>query len=181
MPEENTRKIQTQHYKVTGQFFGIKILGSFSLTFSDYIFGGEPAQKRKAEVFEVLPGANTKMLNYWDSVRTIPLTTEEMSNYHVKDSIKLYKSTPAYKDSMDQIRNQFKPINFLTGYNYSIAKRNFNFRSNSILEMVSFNPVQGLVVYPEFNFANIWIVILVFIDLPGPSIQIMDFRKIDLE
>ncbi|MBK9631931.1 MAG: carboxypeptidase-like regulatory domain-containing protein [Saprospiraceae bacterium] len=154
LPEENTRKIQTQHYKVTGQFFGIKILGSFSLTFSDYIFGGEPAQKRKAEVFEVLPGANTKMLNYWDSVRTIPLTTEEMSNYHVKDSIKLYKSTPAYKDSMDQIRNQFKPINFLTGYNYSIAKRNFNFRSNSILEMVSFNPVQGLVVYPEFNFTK---------------------------
>ncbi|MBK9272259.1 MAG: carboxypeptidase-like regulatory domain-containing protein [Saprospiraceae bacterium] len=154
LPSEKVRKIQTQHYKVSGKFLGIKVLGSFSLSFSDYAFGDSDIKVNRSEIFEVLDGANVQKQEFWDSVRTIPLTSEELVNYHFKDSIKLYKSTDQYKDSIDRIRNRIKPIHILTGYRYVLSKKRFNISTNGLLDWISFNPVQGMVLDPEIDFVN---------------------------
>ena len=72
--------------------------GKFTIVYSDYQFEDLERSKNKRETLEILPGANTKSKDYWDTVRPVPLTQEEFFDYVRKDSIKLIKESRPYLD-----------------------------------------------------------------------------------
>ena len=104
-------------------------------------------------VLTVQEGANERDSTYWKNVRPIPLTEIELTDYKIKDSIKLIKESKPYKDSVDNVLNRFKVANlFLNGYTYfnSFKERYVNFPT--LLEGLQYNAVEGLVANLEFSF-----------------------------
>lgn len=153
LSELNKRKVQTQVFQMNANFLGVKVTGNFSLSFSDYDFSESNKDiKKRSEVYEVLDGANDKVMSFWDSVRTIPLTEEELVNYQIKDSLKAYRNSKVYLDSMDRLNNKIKPLDFMTGYSYSRSSRFLDLKTNSLLDMISFNPIQGFSISPVILF-----------------------------
>lgn len=97
--------------------------------------------------------ANKRDSAYWASVRPIPLTSTEIKDYRVKDSVRTVKESKTYLDSVDQVKNKFKPANLLfNGYTYfnSYEKRFINFPT--LIEGLQYNSVEGLVLNFPFSF-----------------------------
>jgi len=71
------------------------------------------------EIMKVNADANLKDSAYWDSIRPIPLTEEEVLDYIEKDSIAKLKEQPEYLDSLDRASNRFRPGMFvLSGHSW---------------------------------------------------------------
>ncbi|WP_250631348.1 DUF5686 and carboxypeptidase regulatory-like domain-containing protein [Rhodoflexus caldus] len=97
----------------------------------------------KGELIRVEKEANMADTNYWAQVRPIPLTDEERTDYVLKDSIRQVVESVPYKDSVDEIRNKFKPINILTGYRYNKSSKRVNFDISAPINGIQFNTVEG--------------------------------------
>lgn len=103
-------------------------------------------------VMTVKEGANEKDSIYWKDVRPIPLTELEVTDYRIKDSVRVIKESKPYKDSIDSVRNRFKPGNLIfNGYTYynSYQKRYINFPT--LFQGLQYNSVEGAVANLEFS------------------------------
>lgn len=108
--------------------------------------------ENKNEVLVIDNQANKADSTQWKELRPIALTSDEIKDYREKDSIEVIKNTQAYKDSVDEISNRFKPSNLVFGYTYrnSYRKKWFSFRP--MFNNVQFNTVEGWVLNPNFMF-----------------------------
>ncbi|WP_245842780.1 DUF5686 and carboxypeptidase regulatory-like domain-containing protein [Pontibacter ummariensis] len=104
------------------------------------------------EILVVDAEANTRDSAYWASVRPVPLTQEEVADYHLKDSLEVIKSSRVYQDSVDRVRNKPSIGNFLLGgYTYSNTYQKRFFHFDPILNLrggpsvLQFNTVEGVV------------------------------------
>ena len=102
--------------------FGFEAEGNFACVFSDYVVGQVSDDIMDEVVYVVEEGANKRSQEYWDTLRPIPLTSEEVLDYSRKDSIKLVREDPAYLDSLDREANNFKIASILTGYDHGNRK-----------------------------------------------------------
>jgi hypothetical protein len=124
--------------------FGIKGDGRFTAVFSNYEFN--PGLTRKdfsREIVSFADEANKKDSTFWNTIRPVPLTTEEITDYIKKDSIQIVKDSKVYKDSVDTVKNKFKLGDIIGGYNYTNTFKNWSAGINSPIEAISFNTVQG--------------------------------------
>jgi len=124
--------------------FGISGDGRFTAVYSDYNF--EPDFGRNTFTREVLSfaeAANKKDSVFWQTVRPVPLTTEELTDYIRKDSIQELRNSRTYLDSVDAVRNKFNLSNIAFGYSFSNTFRKRNFSISSPLLGTNFNTVQG--------------------------------------
>ena len=124
--------------------FGFKMKGDFTGVFNDYNIN--PTYEKgffnnEALFFE--EGANEKTLEYWDSIRPIPLTVEEDKDYVKKDSLQEIWDSKEFKDSVDLKNNKFKVTSLLFGYTYRNSWKRKSFSLTSPLSTIQFNPVQG--------------------------------------
>ncbi|MEP7195805.1 MAG: DUF5686 and carboxypeptidase regulatory-like domain-containing protein [Saprospiraceae bacterium] len=145
---------RNQIFSFGAKLFGFNLEGKFLLNLSNYKLDSSLVLKNKNEVLEILAEANKYNKNYWDSIRPIPLTTEEKINYQVKDSAKNYKDSKAYKDSMDIISNKLSYQNLLLGYSYNRTKERKYITFDTPLNSVSFNPIQGLNAGVIFSYSK---------------------------
>ncbi|MEI2695294.1 MAG: DUF5686 and carboxypeptidase regulatory-like domain-containing protein [Saprospiraceae bacterium] len=136
-------ELQSQVFGFKAALFVIKLEGKFAVVFSDYNFTTTDKQSDPRVLLRIHDGANTKVVPYWDSIRPVPLTTEEITDYRLKDSLKIIRDSRSYKDSVDQLKNEFKTINFITGYTFHNSFKKRSFAIASPLEIIHFNPVQG--------------------------------------
>ena len=123
--------------------FGVKGDGRFTAVYSDYEFNPPLTKKdfgRELVAFET--EANKKDSLYWQKIRPVPLTTEEVSDYIKKDSIQLVKKSKPYLDSIDRVRNKFKLGNVL-GYTYQNSSKDYSLGFDIPITQTSFNTVQG--------------------------------------
>jgi hypothetical protein len=111
------------------------------------------------ELLSVEKNANKKDSAYWDTVRPIPLTAEELTDYKAKDSLEVIEESKPYKDSVDRIRNKFSPSNlFLGGYTYHNSYTRKTFSTEPLLaplrydSFLQFNTVEGVVLNPVVRF-----------------------------
>lgn len=91
---------------------------------------------------------------YWDEIRPIPLTIDEVESYNDKDSIQLRMETDStFKDSLERDDKRFKWSKLLMGgsYNYDDGHR---FRYGGLFDIgeVNFNTVDGLKYGMEFSY-----------------------------
>lgn len=123
---------------------GFSLKGSFVGVYSNYRINTDYSKRFfKQEVFKVTEEATKREAVYWDTIRPIPLTGEEVADYVRKDSIRRIRNSEPYLDSMSKVGNRFKLGNLFGGYTYSDRKRNNIYSINMPLAGVQYNTVQG--------------------------------------
>lgn len=105
----------------------------------------------KGEMMKVNDDANKKDSSYWESVRPVPLTEEEMRDYHQKDSVQQIRESKPFLDSVDKKTNKFRPIDLLFGYSHINRYKKRYTEFSSLLESIQFNTVQGWVAGTEIS------------------------------
>jgi hypothetical protein len=133
---------QSIDFKVNA--FGFKFDGRFSAAFSNYNF--TPNFNEKTFTNEVLTfekEATEKDSSYWTSLRPVPLTSEEVKDYKIKDSLKVLRKSKKYLDSVNKKQNKFSLLSPITGYTYRNSYEKWSLSYNGIIEDLGFNTVQG--------------------------------------
>jgi len=123
---------------------GFDFNGTFAAVYTNYNFDLIDPSFFSDEIFSVEKESNKRTEAYWDSIRPIPLTTEEQIDYVRKDSIRIVRESPAYLDSIDREANRFGIFDILTGYSYQNSQKHRSFSFDSPLGNVGFNTIQGL-------------------------------------
>jgi hypothetical protein len=146
----------SQEIEFNMNVFGIKIFGRFLGVFKNYEI--KPALDAKfynAEVFKVIEDANKKENIYWDSIRPVPLTMEEVQEYALKDSLQIIWKSKAYLDSLDKIGNKPGFGMLLGGYTYRNRYERWSLSIPSPITSLSFNTVQGFYANIQLEY-NKW-------------------------
>ncbi len=134
-------------------FLGFKPSGKFSYTYSDYNF--KPDFKESTFTNEVLSfeeNATKKDTLFWNKLRPVPLTQEEVSDYKIKDSIKVLRKSKKYLDSLDAKGNKFGWLDPITGYTFRNTFEDKSFSYNGPLLRTGFNTVQGFYTGAGFSY-----------------------------
>lgn len=152
--EENKFWIKiSQAVDFSFSLFGIGGDGRFTAVYSNYNF--EPQFEKKTFTREVLSfaeEANKKDSIYWNKIRPVPLTTEELTDYVKKDSLQELKSSKKYLDSVDTAQNKFSVSNLLFGYSFGNSYKKQRFSISSPLFGTHFNTVQGFNTSVEVSY-----------------------------
>jgi hypothetical protein len=136
-------------------FLGFKGNGSFVANYSNYKLN--PNFEKSVFTNEVLsfePEANKKDSTYWNTLRPVPLTSEEFKDYIKKDSIQTLYNSKTYLDSIDASSNKFKLGNLISGYSYENSFENKVFSISSPLNSFNFNTVQGFNTNLDINYTK---------------------------
>ncbi|WP_395075915.1 DUF5686 and carboxypeptidase regulatory-like domain-containing protein [Flavobacterium sp.] len=134
----------TQSIDFIAGMFGFNVTGRFTYVYSNYEF--EPKFTKKtfnAEVLTFEKDSNKKDNIFWNSIRPIPLTDEESTDYIRKDSIQTLRKSKTYLDSIDRKNNKFAFAKILSGYTYKNSYLNKTISYTSPLTTLGFNTVQG--------------------------------------
>jgi hypothetical protein len=133
--------------------FGIKGDGRFTAVYSNYDFNPEFSKRAfTREILAFEKNANKKDSVFWKTVRPVPLTIAEITDYTKKDSIQIVKKSKKYLDSIDKVNNHFKILDLITGYSYQNSHKDWDFSFSGPLRAMSFNTVQGPNARMDFNF-----------------------------
>lgn len=106
------------------------------------------------QILKVESEANEKDSAFWETVRTVPLTSLERKDYERKDSIEVVKESKVYKDSLDQKNNKFAIRNLLYGYSYQNSTKDFSIDFQSPLTAVQYNTVEGYLIDHKVEFSK---------------------------
>jgi hypothetical protein len=124
--------------KGAGVYVGVNANYNMNPDFPKKFFNGEE--------MKVNDDANKKDSAYWKDTRPVPLTKEEESDYHKRDSLSKIHNSKPYLDSVDRRTNRptFGKI-FIGGYTYYQRYKKRTWDVSPLIQDVQFNTVQGLV------------------------------------
>lgn len=108
----------------------------------------------KGPVLKVESEANEKGEEFWQQIRTVPLTEMERKDYQRKDSIEVVKESKVYKDSIDRKNNEFALRNLLYGYKYQNSTKEYSLEFQSPLTAVQYNTIEGYLIDYKVEFAK---------------------------
>jgi hypothetical protein len=148
-----TKNVQTLDFEAG--IFTVGFSGRFSYVYSNFVF--EPSFDKKTFTNEVLTfteESNKKEDTFWNTVRPIPLTEEEVNDYTKKDSIQELRKSKTYMDSIDRQRNKIKWLSPITGYTYYNGYENWNINYSGIIRRLGFNTVQAYHLAPAIYFTK---------------------------
>ena len=135
--------------------FGFNMDGRVTAVYSNYDF--QPNFSKQTFTNEVLSfedNATKKDTLFWNKLRPVPLTFEEVKDYKLKDSIKVIRKSKKYLDSVDIKNNKFKITNLLFGYNYKNSHKDWNLNIGSPIFNAMFNTVQGWHTNMDVTFSK---------------------------
>ena len=145
--EKDVWVIKTQVIYPAIKFFGFDAYGNFVNVYSK--FDTDPQFQRKFfnnTILKFTDSSNKKPAFYWDTIRPLPLLTEEINDYHKKDSLEQARKDPRYLDSLDRKRNKPSVTSILlTGQSFSRAKSRSTFQVDPLIRSIQFNTVEGWV------------------------------------
>lgn len=142
---------QSIDFKVN--FFGFKFNGRFSSAYSEYDFKPNfTASTFSNEILTFEENATKKDTTYWNNLRPVPLTTEEVADYKIKDSIKVVRKSKPYLDSINKVQNKFNWLSPITGYTYRNSYEKWNYSFSGLIDDFSFNTVQGFNTSAGFSY-----------------------------
>jgi hypothetical protein len=124
--------------------FGFEGAGEILSVFNEYdLHPVCTAKDFTGEQLKVDASANRRDSSYWAMTRPVPLTDDEHTDYHRRDSSLLVKSSPVYLDSLDRVNNKFKTGDLLTGYSHQNSVKRRSWSIGSPLQLIQFNTVEG--------------------------------------
>lgn len=143
--------LQTIDFKAG--MLGFNFNGRFSASYSNYNFN--PTFTKNTFGNEVLSfdkNATKKDSVYWNTLRSVPLTKEEVKDYTLKDSIKIVRKSKKYLDSVDTKRNRFKLTSPILGYTKRNSYEKWRFTYSGLISDLGFNTIQGFNTSANFNY-----------------------------
>ncbi|MBC7861509.1 MAG: carboxypeptidase-like regulatory domain-containing protein [Bacteroidia bacterium] len=146
----------TNKFSFVFSVFGFEGNGYYTGIQSNYILNPELAKKFfNGEEWHVNDNSNKRDSSYWDSIRPIPLTLEEKTDYHKKDSLHLIWDSKPYKDSVDKHENRFKFSKLWLGFTWKNSWKNYYVNMSPPVLGFLFSTVQGWNLETKFSF-NHW-------------------------
>ena len=148
--------VLTQQFDFQLNAFGFQGYGYFVGVYKDYEVN-QGFQKRyfTSEIVRVEPKSNQKDSSYWNGIRPIPLTIEEVQDYQVKDSLQVVKESKTYLDSVDQRSNRITPVNILlTGKTINNSYRETSWNFPPLIRLLQYNTVEGFVIYLQPRYTQ---------------------------
>lgn len=134
----------TQTIDFTAGMFGINISGNFTYIYSNFEYTDKFEKKTfSAEVLKFEENANKKEDTFWETIRPVPLTNEEATDYLKKDALQTKKKAQKYLDSIDSKRNKFGFSSIISGYSYRNSFKKWVINYDGPLMKTTFNTVQG--------------------------------------
>ncbi|MES2544408.1 MAG: DUF5686 and carboxypeptidase regulatory-like domain-containing protein [Bacteroidota bacterium] len=134
----------TQTIDFLAGMLGINISGKFTYVYTNFEFEAQIDKKTfTREILTVAENANKKEDSYWDTMRPVPLTIEESTDYTKKDILQTKKKSQVYLDSIDKKKNKFRPFDAISGYSYDNSFKKWSASYEGLLRNISFNTVQG--------------------------------------
>ncbi len=134
----------TQTIDFEAGIFGINMSGKFTYVYSNFEFPTQFERKTfTAEVLKFEENANKKEDSFWETIRPVPLTNEETTDYLKKDALQTKKKSKVYLDSIDAKRNKFRVLDIISGYTYNNSYKKWALRYEGPIFSTSFNTVQG--------------------------------------
>lgn len=157
-----TYDINEDHWIIRSQTIGFKFRflgfngdGSFVANYSNYTLNSKFEKDAFSNEILVFEGdANKKDSTYWNKLRPVPLTKEELKDYVKKDSIQNLKESKTYLDSLDIESNKFKLSDLITGYTHNTSFESKSIRISSPLNGISRNTVQGYNSNLKINYTK---------------------------
>lgn len=137
--------------------FGVTFTGKFTHIYTNYIFHDNFKEGTFGkEIVYIEENSNKKDSLYWNAVRPVPLTEEEVTDYTKKDSIQALHTSKAYLDSIDRKNNKFKILDVISGYTYRNSYKKTRFTYEGLLDVTgySFNTVQGSNINTGFSYGK---------------------------
>jgi len=119
----------------------------------------EPKKKdlelKDNDIQNVEDSANMRSVAYWDSIRPIPLSPDELDSYKIKDSVQLRMETDTtYRDSLEHEDKRFKWGDIFTGGSHRFADvHRFSYGGLIDLGHINYNTVDGLKYGMDFRYS----------------------------
>ncbi|KOS06022.1 hypothetical protein AM493_08210 [Flavobacterium akiainvivens] len=136
----------SQTFDIDAGLFGVGFTGLVTHVYTNYKFVDTfDTGVFTDEVGSFEKDSNKKDSIYWEAIRPVPLSHEEITDYVKKDSLSAKYDNPAYRDSMSRGRNKFGILSPLMGYDYYKNKDKVytSFKYDGILQVPMYNTVQG--------------------------------------
>lgn len=152
--ENDVWVIKNQVLYPSVQLMGFDGTGSFVNVYSDFDLHPVFPKKFFNNTFlRYLDSSNKRTVNYWDSIRPVPLQTEEMIDYKKKDSLEQVRKSPRYLDSIDKKRNKIGVASLLvTGQTISRDRKRSTYSLSPLIDAFDFNTVEGLVMHVSGSY-----------------------------
>ena len=105
---------------------------------------GEDVQVVRDDSIMVDSLAGKRSVTFWDSVRSVPLTNDEVTSYTKNDSLRVVREVKAKADSLKgKKKDKFSPINFvMVGSTFKLAPRS-RLIWTSPVSAIEYNTVEG--------------------------------------
>lgn len=148
VPSGNVWVIKNQVIYPSGKFLGFDFFGNFVQVYDKF----DMNPKIKPGFFDhtllkFLDSSNKRPMAYWDSIRPLPLLSEEVRDYKKKDSLEQVRKDPHYLDSLDRKTNKLRISGLLfTGQAFVKRKIRENISITPLLNTLNYNTVEGGVV-----------------------------------
>ncbi|NCI47102.1 DUF5686 and carboxypeptidase regulatory-like domain-containing protein [Sediminibacterium soli] len=148
VPYKNLWVIKNQVIYPSGKILGFDFFGNFVQVYDKFDMNPTFPQKFFDHVtYKFNDSATKKTMAYWDSIRPVPLLTEEVRDYRKKDSLEQLRQDPRYLDSLDRKRNKFQPLGMLLGgQTFSYSQKKISWGYSSPLSGLGYNTVEGAVI-----------------------------------
>jgi len=145
----------TQTIDFEAGMLGININGRFTYVYTNFEFPEKFEKKTFTnEVLKFEANANKKEDSFWNTIRPVPLTEEETTDYLKKDALQTKKKSEKYLDSIDKKRNKFGLGDIVSGYTYNNSYKKWSLSYEGPLFSTSFNTVQGWKTQIGFNYTK---------------------------
>ena len=145
-----------QRFDFEYSILGFEGAGRFTSAYKDYDLNPNFVKGDfTSEILSFETNANKKDSIFWEDKRPVPLTTEEFSDYKLKDSIQIIRKTQKYLDSVDAKKNKFRLSSLLFGYTYDNTFKEKYYTINFPVENLLFNTVQGWHGSLAFNYLKL--------------------------
>ena len=136
----------SQTFDFKAGLFGITFTGKFTHVYTNYVFHDSFDKGTFGkEIVYIEEDSNKKDSLYWNAMRPVPLTEEEVVDYVKKDSIQTLHTSQTYLDSIDKKNNKFGVFDVIGGYTYRNSFKKWRFSYDGLLGLsnIGFNTVQG--------------------------------------
>lgn len=153
--EKNIWRIKSQVIHFAFNQFGLKAEGNFINVYSKYNLNPEfPKGYFDRIVVKYDTAVNKKPHTYWDSIRPVPLETNEIKDYKTKDSAFVARKDSSIKN-IDSLRKKQGPVKVTqifwsgidrTHYSY---KNNYQIKFDPLSKTLQYNTVEGLAINPS--------------------------------
>jgi len=137
-------------FEATFGVLGFRASADFAAVFGNYALKTLPESFWKGNIVKSIDtSANKKSMVYWDSLRPIPLSLEELKDYAKKDSLETKFKDPAYLDSLDRISNKWNILpGIFASQTFTNRKKKSQWTVPGAIYMVAYNTVEQW----TFNF-----------------------------